>query len=113
MDVLIKFDNKTMTGYDLRFIRTTKYHDAVDCVLLEYRNNIPTEITSAVTIKDFKNRYTISLEVIANQLTFKSPFLNSEIILKTNINPNNSGGFGILYNGGSQTMINEITTEWK
>lgn len=113
MDVLIKFDNKTMSGYALRFIRTTKYHDAVDCVLLEYKNGIPTEITEPITIRNFKGSYTINLEVAANKLIFKSSSLNSAILLETTIHLTNWGGFGILYNGGSPTMINEINTVWK
>lgn len=125
MDVLIKFDNKTMSGYALRFIRTTKYHDAVDCVLLEYKNGIPTEISSTITTNGFKGKYTISLEVLANHIiakgtndnpeliSNKSKEVLSEVSLKTAINTTNWGGFGILYNGGSPTMINEINAEWK
>jgi len=89
MDVLIKFENKTMSGYALRFIRTTKYHDAVDCVLLEYKKGIPNEITAPITIRNFKGSYTFNLEVTDNQLIFKSSELNSEILLKTIINPTN------------------------
>ena len=113
MDVLIKFDNKTMSGYALRFIRTTKYHDAVDCILLEYKNGVETEITESVTIRNFKGSYAINLEVTANQLIFKSSGLSSAVLLKKAIHPTNWGGFGILYNGGSPTMINEINTVWK
>jgi hypothetical protein len=113
MDVLIKFDNKTMSGYALRFIRTTKYHDAVDCILLEYKNGIQTAITAPITIRDFKGSYSISLEVTANQLIFKSPLINSAVLLKTSIHSTNWGGFGVIYNGGSPTMINEINTVWK
>ncbi|MES2238835.1 MAG: hypothetical protein V4497_01110 [Bacteroidota bacterium] len=124
MDVLIKFDNKTMTGYGLRFIRTTKYHDAIDCVLLAYKNGIPTEISAPVTTTAFKGTCSISIEVIENQLIAKattnvsnnkttSNEVHPEVFLKTAITPNDWGGFGIIYNGGSPTMVNEIKAEWK
>ncbi|HSD07992.1 hypothetical protein [Flavobacterium sp.] len=124
MDLLIKFDTKTMTGYALRFIRTTKYHDAVDCILLEYKNGVPTEITTAKTTTAFKGTCTINIEVIGNELIVKASSnipesvskkseVSSDLALKATINPNDFGGFGILYNGGSPTMTNEVSAEWK
>ena len=38
MDVCIKFDTKTLTGYGLRIIRTVKHSKAVDFLLVEYKN---------------------------------------------------------------------------
>lgn len=126
MDVLIKFDGKTMNGYALRFIRTTKYHDAVDCVLLEYKNGIPVEISEPITTNGFKGKYSINLEIVSNRLIVKSATTNPELInntvskdihpevlLKASIKPNDWGGFGIIYNGGSPTMINDVNAEWK
>lgn len=125
MDVLIKYNTKTGSGYALRFIRTTKHHDAVDCVLLEYKNGIPTEISIPVTTNAFNGRCSIHIEVVTNELiaivsnnqsnTNKTSavVVQPKISLKATINPNNWGGFGILYNGGSPTMINEINAEWE
>jgi len=125
MDVLIKYDGKTGSGYALRLIRTTKHHDAIDCILLEYKKGIPTEISTPITTNAFKGLCSISIEVIANQLIAKITNADSntntatsdgvfpEASLKATINANNWGGFGILYNGGSPTMINEIKAEWK
>ncbi len=122
MDILIKWDAKTDSGYALRFIRTTKHHDAVDCILLEYQNGISYEISKAVTTHAFNGRCNISLEVKNNHLTATlsnkptdSLTANNqqETILSALIKPSIWGGFGIFYNGGSQTMINEIQTSWK
>lgn len=126
MDVLIKFDTKTMSGYAVRFIRTTKFHDAVDCVLLEYKNGIATTITQPISTNGFKGKYTINLEVVANQLTVKGKTSNPELIsinakedvfpevfLTSKIDRSDFGGFGILYNGGSPTMINNVNVDWK
>ena len=38
MDVYIKFDTKTLTGYALRIIRTTKFSNAVDFLLMKYEH---------------------------------------------------------------------------
>lgn len=122
MDILIKWDAKTNSGYALRLIRTTKHHDAVDCILLEYKNGISSEISNAVTTHAFNGRCNINLEVKDNQLIAG---LNNNLshsitekkqdktILSTVIKPSVWGGFGIFYNGGSQTMINEIQTIWE
>lgn len=38
LDLYIKFDTRTLTGYALRIIRTTKYSNAVDFILMKYEN---------------------------------------------------------------------------
>lgn len=124
MDVLIKYDAESKNGYALRLIRTTKHHDAIDCIVLEYKNGIPTEISDAVTTTAFNGQCVINIEANQNQLTAKVTNTDSktkkttqegvypEAILKATIQPTNYGGFGILYNGGSQTMIHEIVANW-
>ena len=46
LDICIKFDTKTLTGYGLRFIRTPKYDRAVDVYLVEYINGKVTPLCS-------------------------------------------------------------------
>ena len=45
LDLYIKFDTQTLTGYALRIIRTTKYSNAVDFQLMKYENGIATPIS--------------------------------------------------------------------
>ena len=40
LDSYIKFDTRTLTGYALRIIRTTKYSNAVDFILMKYENGV-------------------------------------------------------------------------
>jgi hypothetical protein len=123
MDVLINFDNKTNSGYGLRFIRTTKYHDAVDCILVKYENGKVVNLTEPVTTTAFRTSCTIVLDAKDNKLVAhvstsspnaeERPNVLKEVHMETNIIPNAFGGFGIEYNGGSPTMINEMKVLWK
>jgi hypothetical protein len=125
MDVLIKFDTKTMTGYALRFIRTTKYGDAVDCMFVKYVNGVVTEISKPVSTNCYRPTCNIIVEVKGNKIIAHAdspaeyykipdrPEVVTEVNIETEINPGRSGGFGIEYNGGAATMIKELKVEWK
>ena len=125
MDVLIKFDNVTMTGYAVRFIRTTKYHDAIDCVFMKYENNNIVEISKPVSTSCYRPTCNITVEVKGNKIIAHAespaeyyivpnrPEVVTEVNMETEIIPNQFGGFGIQYAGGATTMINELKVEWK
>ena len=125
MDVLIKFNTKTMTGYALRFIRTTKYHNAIDCYFVKYENGAITDISQPVSTSCYRTPCTITVEVKGNKIiahasttanyqpTADQPEVLPEVNIKTTIEPNTFGGFGIQYNGGATTMIRKLGVEWK
>jgi hypothetical protein len=125
MDILIKFDTKTMTGYALRFIRTTKFGDAVDCLFVKYDNGKVTEISQPVSTSCYRPICNITVEVKGNKIIAHAdspadyykipgrPEVLSEVNIETEITPGISGGFGIEYNGGAATMIKELKVEWK
>jgi hypothetical protein len=125
MDVLLKFDMKTMTGYALRFIRTTKYHDAVDCLFVKYENGKIEEISKPVSTTCYRTPCIISIEVKSNKITAHAespaeyyllpgrPELVTEVNIETEIVPDKSGGFGINYAGGSTAVIKELKVEWE
>jgi len=125
MDVLIKFDTKTMSGYALRFIRTTKYGDAVDCMFVKYDKGTVEEISSPVTTSCFRTPCHITIEVAGNTIRAQAettadyyrvpgrPEVLTEVNIENIIAPAREGGFGIEFNGGASVMINEIKAEWK
>ena len=125
MDVLVKFDTKTMTGYALRFIRTTKYHDAVDCMFVRYENGSVTEISKPVSTSCYRPSCNITIEVIGNRISAHAyspdeyymapgrPEVLKEVNIGTDISPGTYGGFGLEYRGGAATMIKEMKVEWK
>jgi hypothetical protein len=125
MDVLIKFDTKTMTGYGLRFIRTTKYGDAVDCMFVKYENGKVTEISKPVSTSCYRPSCNVTVEVKGNKIIAHAdspadfykipgrPEVATEVNMETEIIPGKSGGFGIEYTGGASSMIREMKVEWK
>jgi hypothetical protein len=125
MDVLIKFNTKTMTGYALRFIRTTKYHDAVDCVFVRYENGKISEISEPISTSCYRPTCQITVETAGNKISAPADAqadyysvpgrqeVVKEVDMETEILPDKSGGFGIQYLGGSSTMIKELKVVWK
>tara|TARA_R110000868_G_scaffold43439_6_gene146085 strand:+ start:3170 stop:5710 length:2541 start_codon:yes stop_codon:yes gene_type:complete len=125
MDVVLNFDPKTKTGYGLRFIRTTKFGNAVDCYFVKYENNIATAITKPVTTSSFRSPCQIILEMVGTKLHAQVKSLSdynkeqypeevvNEINIGTTVNPLLYSSVGIEYNGGSTTMIKKFTIEAK
>ena len=69
MDVFIKFDTKTLTGFAVRLIRTTKYGDAIDFILMKYENGTATPISAPESASCYRPDCFISVEVKNNKLT--------------------------------------------
>lgn len=59
----IKFDTRTLTGYALRIIRTTKYSNAVDFILMKYENGVAEAISQPVSSTCYRTDCTITLTV--------------------------------------------------
>ena len=126
MDVCLKFDTKTLTGYGLRIIRTTKHAKAVDFYLVKYDNGQITPLTDPVSSTCYRTGCTISLDFIGNRLTAhvstKTPrpadsTLPHEVSLSADVTPNNFGGIHIQHTGSSggesTTMLHYLKAEWK
>lgn len=125
MDVLIKFDAKTFTGYGLRFIRTTKYGNAVDCYFVKYEAGKVIPISDPVSTSCYRPVCNITLQVSGNRLIalavtdppYKEvpdrPEVVEEVKMETVIDPISFGGFGIEYAGGATSLIRDIRVEWK
>lgn len=127
MDICIKFDTRTLTGYALRIIRTTKYSNAVDFMLMKYENGRTTAISLPVSSTCYRTDCTIVLEVKGSKLTahaetstpLSSPVtdenLKPSVSLEADIVPNAWGGMGIQHTGScgeSTTMLHHLKIEW-
>lgn len=125
MDVLIKMDNNTMSGYGLRFIRTTRYGDAVEVYFVQYDHGKVKAISEAVSTTVFRTVCTITIVANKDKLSAKlsttagphsaddTPGIQSTVNIQTSITSNNFGGVGIEFRGGSPVVFSELRVEWK
>lgn len=121
MDVYIKFDTRTLTGYALRIIRTVKHAKAVDFLLVRYENGVVTPVTEAVSSVCYRTGCTIRLRACGNRLSAhvetSTPLpadsaLPREVNLEADIVPNSFGGTGVQHTGTcgeSTTMLHRMT----
>lgn len=124
MDVCLKFDTETLTGYGLRIIRTTKHAKAVDFLLVEYKNGIVTPLTEPISSTCYRTGCTISIDFTDNLLTAhvetttpqpEGSTLPHTVDLKANVDTNPFGGIHIQHTGScgeSTTMLHRLKVNW-
>ena len=125
MDVCLKFDTHTLTGYGLRIIRTTKHAKAVDFQLVKYDHGIVTPVSDAVSATCYRTGCTISIDFIGSRLvahvTTKSPrpadsLLPHDVSLAAEVVSNTFGGIHIQHTGScgeSTTMLHRLQARWE
>ena len=124
MDVCLKFDTRTLTGYGLRIIRTAKHAKAVDFLLVEYKNGEVTPLTAPVSATCYRTGCTISLMYADGLLTAhvetqtKKPAdsaLPHKVDLRAGVADNPFGGVHIQHTGScgeSTTMLHHLKVAW-
>lgn len=132
MDVLLKFDTSTLTGYGLRIVRTKASSNAVTFVLVKYDNGTVTEISDEVIASCYATGCTISLKVEGNKLTAHVETPTEQLAdqaakgyphvvdLTADIEVNSFGGVAIQHtgtvgSGGWQntTMLHNLNVTWE
>ncbi|MGD9931841.1 MAG: hypothetical protein AB7U05_17615 [Mangrovibacterium sp.] len=128
MDIGIKMDIEKMTGYALRLIRTIKYGDAIDFILMKYENGSATPISDPVSASCYRPNCRITVETTGHKLKvhaentkdYYTVHNESEVKrvvdLEADIEPNTFGGMGFQHTGtvgGGATLIKELKIEWK
>ena len=125
MDVCLKFDTRTLTGYGLRIIRTTKHAKAVDFLLVKYENGIVTPISDSVSSTCYRTGCTISLRTQGNRLTVHVETLTPQpsdstlphvVDLTAPMKPSIFGGIAIQHTGScgeSTTMLHRLQVDWE
>ena len=122
MDICLKFDTQSLTGYALRIIRTTKYAKAVDFMLMRYDNGKTTAITPPVSAVCYRTGCHIRVKYAGGKLfadvTTDTPLsppddpnLETEVHLAADITPNDFGGFCLQHTGScgeSTTMLHHL-----
>jgi hypothetical protein len=123
LDIFIKFDNQTMSGYALRIIRTTKSARAVDFLIIKYENGQVTPVTEPVTTTAFLTACKINIEVQKDILRVHAETTaNKEgddypntVNIQTIISHNTFGGAGLFFTssgGTNSTVFDKMEIEW-
>ncbi|HYQ57189.1 MAG TPA: hypothetical protein VEP89_07555, partial [Draconibacterium sp.] len=128
MDICIQFDTKKLNGYALRLFRTTKYHNAIDCMFVEYKNGEAVPISEPVSTSCYRTPCFITLQVKGNRLLAhmespaeyfvepKRPEVKMSVDIETVIEATSFGGFGLQHTGSvgsGATLIKDLRLEWK
>lgn len=123
MDIYIHYDTRTLSGYGLRIIRTTKYANAVDMQLMRFIEGRGELLGEPVSTTCFLTNCTIRLWSEGRQLkahvSTTTPQRESELVKKVDLSAPIeplSCGFGIQHTGSagaSATMFHHLKIEWK
>jgi hypothetical protein len=112
LDLCIKFDTQTLTGYGLRFVRTPAYDKAVEVVLVEYREGEVTPICSPEKCVLFKKDCRVTLSAKGTLLSAQIEQGDQQQQLTAIIgHPNAFGGVHIQHTGStgaSATVLQSI-----
>lgn len=124
MDVCLKFDTRTLTGYGLRIVRTVKHAKAVDFLLVEYKDGHVTPLTDPVSATCYRTGCTISLAYESGLLTAQvetttpkpaDSALPHDVSLSATVDSNPFGGIHIQHTGTcgeSTTMLHRLEATW-
>ncbi len=123
LDVCIRFDTETLTGYALRIIRTTKYANAVDMQLMRYDHGETTMIGEPVSTTCFISPCTIHVWTKGNKLFAhvetagqqRKSELADHVDLQTVMQEEPFYGAAFQFTGsagGSAIMFHHLRMEW-
>lgn len=126
MDICLQFDTRTLTGYALRLIRTTKHSNAVDFLLMKYENGKTTPITEPISSPCFRTDCTLTVEIqggvltatasTTTQLPEETKHLPQEVSLRAEVEPMPYGGFALQYTGScgeSAVLLHRLQLDWQ
>lgn len=115
LDICIKFDTRTLTGYGIRFIRTPDYDKSVDTYLVEYANGTITRISDNKRCDLFRKGCRVELTAVDANLTVS---ISNDSVSPTPLvhsaqmpNPSAHKGFHLQHTGStgaSATVVKSI-----
>lgn len=125
MDIYIKFDPATLTGYALRIERTADYDRAVVFSLVRYDNGVVTPVSEPVASSCYRTPCNIDIAVKGNLFTASASTsaaveardgVAESVSLSAMIEPVDYPAFGIQHTGStgaSASLISRLSAEWK
>ena len=117
LDICLKFDTRTLTGYGLRFIRTPKYDRAVETYLVEYQNGTVAPLTSAEKCVLFRRGCKVVL--VAKGDALRAEVTNGDSVQTLSAvmpRPNSFGGIHLQHTGtagASATVVQSVRSEYR
>ncbi len=119
LDICLKFDPQTLSGYGLRIIRTPKNDSAVDFYLIQYQNGVVNCISKAVSASCYLSTCTVKLTAHNGKLTATATSnstekrkekagVEKEVHLEANIQPNEFGGVAIQHTGSTGDSASQL-----
>lgn len=126
MDIMIKFDTTTLTGFGVRIYRTSG--DSCEFVLMEHKGGKSKEICEPVKTSCFLTECTVRIWTEDGKLRVKAessqPQPSTAVVngyaekvdLTANITANTNGGFCLMNTGttgDNTTYIGSVEMEWK
>lgn len=123
-DIMIHYDTHTLSGYGLRIIRTTKYANAVDMMLMKYENGKSAAITEPISTTCFLTHCDIQVWTdnegfLHAHVSTTSPQrpcnLAKEVSLTARITTPSVFGFGLQHTGSSGSsalMLHHLKIQW-
>lgn len=127
MDICIKFDPLTLSGYALRIERTPDYDKAVTFTLIHYDNGKVTPVSKPVASNCFRNPCNISLEITedsfsatasteAPSVESNNPDVKAYVNLSAQVEmPTTNSSFTIQHTGtvgASATLLRNLNVTW-
>ena len=116
LDLCIKFDTQSLTGFGLRFVRTPAYDHAVEAQLVEYQGGIVAPMSAPVKCELFKKDCRVTLTAKGTTLTALIEHGDRQQRLSATISrPNSFGGIHIQHTGtvgASATVIQSINSSY-
>ena len=115
MDICIKFDTRTLTGYGIRFIRTVNYDRAVEVMLVKYKNGEITQITEPQKCTIFRRGCQLTLSYADSLIKAEIQNGDETQSLSAKADHNKYGGIHIQHTGStgaSATVISGLKCEY-
>lgn len=115
MDICIKFDTRTLTGYGIRFIRTVNYDRAVEVMLVKYNNGEITQITEPQKCTIFRRGCQLTLSYADSLIKAEIQNGDETQSLSAKADHNKYGGIHIQHTGStgaSATVISGLKCEY-
>lgn len=127
MDICIKFDPISLTGYALRIERTPDFDKAVTFTLVRYENGTVSPVSESVASNCYRNPCTIVLEMQGNRLTalarteakpaeVTDSAIKPSVSLSAIVPPTDGTSLAIQHTGSvgaSATLIRDLDVNWK